>query len=136
MMTILSAALIAMAAEPASIDGVWLTEDESVAVGVGACEEDGETRCGVIVALPGSNEDADKEELCGAPVIWGLSYSERRERWQDGKILDAETEKTYQVRVERSGDNIQLRAYEGTPAFGETLIWTPVDEADLTNPCE
>ena len=58
--------------------------------------------------------------------ITGLVYE--NEKWDDGKIYDSTTGKTYNVSITLKGKNMYLRGYIGIPLLGKTTIWQRLDD--------
>lgn len=47
-------------------------------------------------------------------------------QWEDGKIYDPKSGKTYSSVMKLDGDNLDIRGYVGISLFGRTTIWTRV----------
>lgn len=112
-------------------EGLWLTEDGSATVATGPCDENAPTLCGVIVDLPGAKKDPAlaryKQELCGLPIFWDLTWSEQNKRWQKGKILDPETGKVHNLFLRAKANKLLLRVYSRVEALGTALTWLRTD---------
>jgi len=67
-------------------------------------------------------EQFNGKKLLGMDLIWGLKWDGRR--WSGGSILDVDNGKIYSCRLNNfSGKEVVIRAYIGSPMFGETLSW-------------
>ncbi len=52
--------------------------------------------------------------------------------WEDGKIYDPKTGKTYSCYMElKSPDKLKIRGYVGLAAFGKTTIWSKAKDAEV-----
>jgi uncharacterized protein (DUF2147 family) len=47
-------------------------------------------------------------------------------QWEDGKIYDPKSGKTYSSVMKLDGDNLDIRGYVGISLFGRTTVWTRV----------
>ena len=54
----------------------------------------------------------------------GLTF--RDGKWVNGKIYDSETGNYYDVQLEIKDQVLHMRAYKGTPMFGKTIKWNPI----------
>lgn len=62
------------------------------------------------------------KRLLGMDLIWGLKWDGTR--WSGGSILDVDTGKIYDCRINNFGSKkVEVRGYVGAPLFGETLVW-------------
>lgn len=119
--------------------GLWNTEDDSAQVQLESC---GDELCGRIVWLedPTDDEgdpltDAENPEpelrdrpIEGLEIVWGLQPDGDGGTWEDGKVYDPESGKTYNAKVTLEGENtLKLRGYVGAPLFGRTSTWTRAD---------
>ncbi|NIZ46759.1 DUF2147 domain-containing protein [Entomospira nematocerorum] len=65
----------------------------------------------------------------GLDVIWGLTWNEKKNRYDDGHILDPRKKNPYNVQLHRDGDILKMRGSLGP--FGATIDWTRATTADL-----
>ncbi|MES0882692.1 DUF2147 domain-containing protein [Roseibium sp. SCP14] len=111
-------------------EGFWLTEDKTIAVALGACEEESSKLCGIVSGLPGAASDAElaryKSQLCGLPVLWNLQWASEGERWERGKILDPETEMVYDLQASIKGSLLVLQIIGENGKPGETMTWQKI----------
>ena len=63
--------------------------------------------------------------LQGMVIITGLVYEDGK--WQNGKIYNSLSGKTYNITVTVKGDNLELRGYIGIPLFGKTPVWQRIN---------
>lgn len=128
----------AYAADP---QGLWNTEDDSAQVQLESC---GGKLCGHIVWLEeplddegnpktdANNPEADLQDrpIVGLKIVWGLEDAGDGESWEDGKVYDPESGKTYSAKASLEDlDTLELRGYVGVPMFGRTSTWTRAEKA-------
>lgn len=113
----------AVAAEPP--EGVWLTEDRSVIVATGACEEGLDTLCGIIVGLQNDSYAPWADQLCGLPLVWDLK-PEGGGRWGGGQVLNPSTEQTAPITAQITARTIALRGRDGTSSTWQRTQKRPV----------
>ena len=60
--------------------------------------------------------------LGGIKFLWGFSYNTKKNRWEDGKVYDPNTGKTYNAKMslEKAGSILKMRGYVGMALFGKT----------------
>jgi uncharacterized protein (DUF2147 family) len=118
------------------IRGTWLTEDKDGKVEI---FRTGDTWCGKLVwgnsVLDKNGEpkhDVNNPDpklrsrlLQGMVIITGLRYEDGK--WQDGKIYNGLTGKSYNVIVTIKGNSLLLRGYVGFPIFGKTTVWHRIE---------
>ena len=140
------ALLLLAAAAPATaagVEGCWLVEGKD---GIVELQRDGGVVHGRLVGLAdpvfregeeGATAGAvrtDRENddpalrdrpLAGLLLVDGLVRD--GSRWEDGRIYDPESGRTYSVRAELEDDGrLRIRGYVGTPLLGRTTHWLPV----------
>jgi uncharacterized protein (DUF2147 family) len=124
-------------------EGVWLHDNERIRVKVAPCHEQrDEPLCGKIVWLKNPEDEEGKPRLdtenpdqaqrdqlvIGTTVIHGLVRSGPG-LWTDGTIYNPDDGKTYRARVTMVDPNtLHVRVYVMLPLFGETKVWTRVDD--------
>lgn len=154
-LTILLSALLWLStasagADPASVRGVWLTEEGEAKIEITSCASDeyAETGaseaelCGKIVWLEDpfdekGRPDVDDENpepsrrdrlILGMPLLWGFAHDPESGRWQGGEVYDPENGKTYDAKMWLEGDDVlNFRGYLGLSLFGRTTEWTRSD---------
>src|SRR5690554_2141019 len=107
--------------------GLWDTEDESAKVQVETCGDD---LCGRIVSLkeplnadgnPKTDAENPESELRDRPIeglkiVWDLQDKGDGKTWEDGKVYDPESGKTYNAKMTLEDQNtLKLRGYVGAP---------------------
>lgn len=129
-------------ATAAGVEGCWLVEGRD---GVVELRSDGGAVQGRLVGLadpvfregeegatPGAvrtdreNDDPALRDrpLAGLLLVEGLVRD--GSRWEDGRIYDPESGRTYSVRAELEDDGrLRIRGYVGTPLLGRTTHWLP-----------
>jgi uncharacterized protein (DUF2147 family) len=74
-----------------------------------------------------NNPDEAKrsKKIVGMKMLWDFVYDEDNV-WEDGKIYDAKSGKTYSCKMTLSedGDTLEVRGYIGFSMFGRTAVWT------------
>jgi len=63
--------------------------------------------------------------LQGMVMLTGLVYEDGK--WQEGKIYNGLTGKSYSVVVTLNGNTLFLRGYIGLQLFGKTTVWQRVE---------
>lgn len=116
--------------------GLWDTEDKEGRVQISPC---GDKLCGDLVWIADAldaegqpkrdeknpDESLRERPLEGLRILWDMQPSGDGKTWQDGRVYDPESGKTYQGRITLEGDNVlKLRGFVGTPMFGRTSTWT------------
>lgn len=119
--------------------GVWQDSSGRVQVEISPC---GELLCGKIVwfrwpdnaqGLPlvdVKNKDPAlrARPLLGLTILYGL-HRAGENTWTDGKIYNPEDGVSYQAAMSIEDDgSLRVRAYQGLPFLGKTLIWTRMNQ--------
>jgi uncharacterized protein (DUF2147 family) len=114
------------------IKGIWLTEKKDGKVeiyqtghtwsgkliwGNTLVDENGRPRHDILNPDP----ELRSRLIQGMVIITGLVYADGK--WQEGKIYDSTTGKTYSISVTVKGNHLELRGYIGIPLLGKTTIW-------------
>lgn len=129
--------VIAVYSKSEDISGYWLTEKEKAIFEV--YNDNGEFK-GKIVWLDSSYTDQNNpdEKLRNRPILGLISleklkYSEKKKKWEKGKIYDSESGKTYSCEVTISKDLnlLYLRGYAGISLLGRTTTWVRIDKASF-----
>jgi uncharacterized protein (DUF2147 family) len=119
-----------------SPQGFWLTEDRDAALIISDC---GNQLCGRIVwveiatdrAAPFLDENnpdpvKQKRRICGLAVLNGFRAA-APDRWT-GDVYDPRNGKSYSSNLTALPDGtLRIHAYLALPIFGQTQIWTRVD---------
>jgi uncharacterized protein (DUF2147 family) len=63
--------------------------------------------------------------LQGMVILTGLNYEDGK--WQNGKIYDPLSGKTYNVTITVKGNHLELRGYIGISLLGKTTVWLRVN---------
>lgn len=116
--------------------GNWYSEDKEAKIEI---YKEGDKFFGKIVWLkePKNAEGKDKtdknnpdeakrsKKIVGMKMLWDFVYDEDNV-WEDGKIYDAKSGKTYSCKMTLSedGDTLEVRGYIGFSMFGRTAVWT------------
>lgn len=126
-------------ADPASPEGIWLTEDRDGAIEIYSC---GAKLCGRLVWFEtdpkpedhrhtgspvehgSAGPDVAAESLCRLQLLGDL-VAAGDHTWKDGWILDPETGRTYSARLTlESATTLRVRGYIGIPLLGGSQLWT------------
>lgn len=137
LLTFTAGALLSTSALAASLDGTqWQTIDdktgEKKAI-IQLNESNGRVSGKIIKVLdpqqakavctkcPGSLKNKPVE---GLQILSGLK-ADGNNKWNDGKLVDPESGKTYSGKITLSdnGQSLDLRGYVGTPMFGRSQTW-------------
>ncbi len=116
--------------------GNWYSEDKEAKIEI---YKEGDKYFGKIVWLkePKNAEGKDKtdknnpdeakrsKKIVGMKMLWDFVYDEDNV-WEDGKIYDAKSGKTYSCKMTLSedGNTLEVRGYVGFSMFGRTAVWT------------
>ncbi|ULQ52057.1 DUF2147 domain-containing protein [Flavihumibacter fluvii] len=70
------------------------------------------------------NEDKNlrSRNLLGLVLLTNFTFDDGV--WNDGKIYDPKSGKTYSCNIKFKGDKLEIRGYVGISLFGRTTIWT------------
>ena len=118
------------------ITGIWLTEQKDGKIqifrtgntytgkliwGNSVLDKDGKPKHDV------NNPDPKLRQrtLQGMVMLTGLVHEDGK--WQNGKIYNGLTGKSYSAVVTIKGNMLQLRGYIGLPLFGKTTVWQRVE---------
>jgi uncharacterized protein (DUF2147 family) len=126
-------------AEVPQITGRWLVEKKDGIIEIYQC---GDRLCGKLVWMKDPNRDGApsvdrnnpdpalrQRPLCGMELLGSFRQVEPQ-RWEDGRIYDPESGKTYHATMFlESATVLQLRGYVGIPLLGETQTWTRAEAA-------
>jgi uncharacterized protein (DUF2147 family) len=136
-------------AQTASVMGVWLTASGVAQVRIGPCDSPANGPvCGVIVGLinpKGPNGQVVAPDMAtdfrnpdpnlrgrkviGMALIWGFKKTADPTVFEEGHIYNVENGKVYTANISLQPDRtLRLRGYVGSPMFGETQIWTRVNQ--------
>jgi len=118
------------------IKGIWLTEDKDGKVeifrtgntytgrliwGNSVLDQNGKPKYDVLNPDP----KLRTRTLQGMVMLYGLEYEDGK--WQNGKIYNGLTGKSYNVIVTIKGNTLGLRGYIGIPLLGKTTVWQRVE---------
>ncbi len=80
-------------------------------------------------ALDVNNPDKSKRAnpILGLQIISGFEYNSEDKIWENGKIYDPQSGKTYSCHIKKEGNALKVRGYIGISLLGRTEIWTKVD---------
>jgi uncharacterized protein (DUF2147 family) len=130
-----------------SIMGNWLIASKVAQVEIAPCADPARGPvCGTIVKLleakgPDGKIVAPEEatdvrnadpalrgrKVVGMVLLYGFKKTAEPTAFEDGTIYNGENGKTYKANISLQPDgSLRLRGYVGTPLFGETQVWTPV----------
>ncbi len=117
--------------------GVWTNAEKKATFEIYKC---GDKLCGKIVTLTVPNDPAtgkpktDSENpdpklrsrpRLGLVFMQGFKYDD--DKWDDGKIYDPETGKTYSCYMKMQGANtMEVKGYIGFSLIGKSQTWTRV----------
>lgn len=114
-------------AQPAALDGQWLTASRNLIVAVAPC---GEAYCGDVARVLANNSmQAANTPSAAAPANVGMrilsALEPEGDHWR-GRIFNRENGRTYDCRVRKLADGtLEVHAYVVLPLFGRTQIWRP-----------
>ncbi|SFH64405.1 DUF2147 domain-containing protein [Albimonas pacifica] len=121
-------------AQPAPIEGTWLSEDGKLAVEVAPC---GEAQCGRIAWMaPKAGRDEPRLDdenpdpalrsrpLCGLRIVEGLQ-PDGNGGWRGGRLYYPKHGRSYSIDLSPLPDgDMRMRAYLGLPVLGRTETWS------------
>lgn len=121
------------AADPASIEGRWLTGKRGVVISLFRC---GDELCGRIDWLKkpryrGGELKIDRENpdpalrdrpWCGIDVVSRLR-EKKPGLWKGGKIYNPKDGGTYDLEIRENGERLRVHAYLGIKLLGKTEDW-------------
>lgn len=119
--------------DPDDILGFWLTDDGQAKIEI--YNENGKYSGKVVWLQRMKNEDGSqrmdknnpdetlqKRPLLGLNLINNFVFDGGK--WEDGKIYDPESGKTYACIIRKKGEKLEVRGYIGISMFGRTVVWT------------
>lgn len=82
-----------------------------------------------VKALDVNNPDESKRKnpILGLQIISGFEYNADDNIWEEGKIYDPQSGKTYSCIIRKEGNKLKVRGYIGFSLLGRTEIWTKTD---------
>jgi uncharacterized protein (DUF2147 family) len=114
---------------PDVILGDWLSQEKDGKISI---YKQGDKFYGKISwgKIPGkkdiNNPDAKlkNRELIGLVILQDFKF--KGSAWEDGKIYDPNSGKTYDciLKIKDNNKILEIRGYVGTPMFGRTATWT------------
>jgi uncharacterized protein (DUF2147 family) len=136
-------------AQTPSVMGTWLTASGVAKVRIGPCADAASGPiCGFVVGLINPKGPDGKvvapdvatdyrntdpalraRKVLGMPLIWGFKKTSDPNAYEGGQIYNGENGKVYSANINLQPDGtLRLRGYVGSPMFGETQVWTRVDQ--------
>ena len=75
-----------------------------------------------------NNPDKTKRgrQIIGLVILRGFKF-DGSDEWEDGKIYDPESDKTYSGNLSLKNDKLNVRGYVGISLFGRTETWQRAD---------
>jgi uncharacterized protein (DUF2147 family) len=133
---LLSRGAIAQVRPDDRITGLWLTEEKDGRIQI---YRTGNTYTGKLVWGNSVLDDHGNPKhdvynpdpklrsrtLQGMVMLTGLVYADGK--WEDGKIYNGLTGKSYSVVVTLKGNSLFLRGYIGLPLLGKTTVWQRIE---------
>jgi uncharacterized protein (DUF2147 family) len=118
------------------IKGIWLTEEKDGKIEI---FRTGNTYTGRLVwgnSVLDRNGNPKRDvnnpdpklksrTLQGMVMLTGLVYEDGK--WQEGKIYNGLTGKSYSVVITLKGNTLFLRGYIGLPLLGKTTVWQRIE---------
>lgn len=85
------------------------------------------------VDLKNPDETLRGKPVLGSRALKKMIYNEKKDKWENGKIYDAKSGKTYSCEATVSKDKrvLYLRGYAGISIIGRTTTWTRVEEGSF-----
>ena len=79
------------------------------------------------------DESLRSKPILGTTPMKKLTYNIRKNSWENGKVYDAESGKTYSCKITVSSDleKLFLRGYAGISILGRTSSWTKVKKGSF-----
>ncbi|WP_423735489.1 DUF2147 domain-containing protein [Chitinophaga caseinilytica] len=123
-------------AQADAANGVWLNEEKDAKVQI---YKNGDKYFGKLIWMAhpleadgktprrdakNSNSSLRARPLQGLVILTGFEYDADDQEWEDGKIYDPKSGKTYSSKMKIKGNTLDIRGYVGAPLFGRTTIWT------------
>lgn len=127
---------MATKAQADAVNGVWLNEEKDAKVQI---YRNGNQYFGKLIWMAKPLEDDGKtprrdakntntalrsRPLQGLVILTGFAYDADDKEWEDGKIYDPKSGKTYSSKMKLKGNTLDIRGYVGAPMFGRTTSWT------------
>lgn len=112
------------------IVGTWQTEKKDAQLMI---YKKGQSYHGKITFMKHPRKDTKNpvsalrtRELMGAEILTNFSFN-GKDKWEDGKIYDPSTGKTYACNMKLQNNiTLEIRGYIGISLFGRTEVWKRV----------
>ena len=132
MLTLLPTALFAQNAD--AVTGIWLNEEKDAKIQI---FRSGDTYAGELVWIANAYEADGKTPrkdsknpdaalrnrgLLNLVILNGFEFDDGE--WEDGKIYDPKSGKTYSSKMKLKGNTLEIRGYVGVSLLGRTTVWT------------
>lgn len=129
---------LSFAQQADAILGNWLNEEKDAKINIfrttsgkyagrlvwikNALEDDGKTP-----RKDSKNPDSKlrDRELQNLIILTGFSYDDGQ--WEDGKIYDPKSGKTYSSKMKLKNGSLEIRGYVGVSMLGRTTVWTKAE---------
>ncbi|MGE7775571.1 DUF2147 domain-containing protein [Chitinophaga sp. NPDC101104] len=123
-------------AQADAVNGVWLNEEKDAKVQI---YKNGDKYFGKLIWMAhpleadgktprrdakNTNASLRARPLQGLVILTGFEYDADDQEWEDGKIYDPKSGKTYSSKMKIKGNTLDIRGYVGAPLFGRTTVWT------------
>ena len=132
MLMLLPTALPAQHAD--AVTGIWLNEEKDAKIQI---FRSGNTYAGKLVWIANAYEADGKTPrkdsknpdaalrnrgLLNLVILNGFEFDDGE--WEDGKIYDPKSGKTYSSKMKLKGNTLEIRGYVGVSLLGRTTVWT------------
>lgn len=132
LLMLLPAALFAQNAD--AVTGNWLNEEKDAKIQV---YRNGDKYFGKLIWIANAFEDDGKTPrkdnknpdaalrnrgLLNLVILTNFEFDDGE--WEDGKIYDPKSGKTYSSKMKLKGNTLEIRGYVGVSMFGRTTVWT------------
>lgn len=134
---LISLSIAAFAQQADDIVGVWMTEEKDAKIkiyeennkyygkliwGKNMYDENGKSKLDV----NNPDEKLKKRPLENLMLLIGFEFDE--DEWDDGKIYDPQSGKTYNCYMKLDGNELEVTGYVGVKWLSRTVTWTKVSD--------
>lgn len=113
------------------VDGLWRTAAKDGVIQVASCADKPGAKCATVVWDAEANAP---NNTCGLRVLELNGFE--RNAWRDGWVFDPRDQKRYRGTLRVKGGVLEIRAYIGVEALGETERMTRVNSLPTAPTCK
>lgn len=106
---------VAAATGPEDAKGLWMTAEKDAVIEFADCPDKAGALCGHVVW---DKDASTATDTCGLRITQTDHYE--KDAWRDGWVYDPRTKKNYKAAIRAKDRTLNIRAFIGVEALGET----------------